>query len=363
MSYQGDYKEDETLHFLWNTSDGDGASITRATNGEVRVYKDNNVAQSTAGVTDTKDFDGLTGVHACTIDLSADAFYAVGADYSVVLQGATIDGQVVNAVLAHFSIENRVAAELGAQAKLDVNAEVDNALDTTIPSPTAGSINEVLSRLANWFATGTVDDVTPQAAEFDGDNALSAAANFYNGMTLLFIDGNLIGQSRVITSYGAANETFTFDDAFVIAPADGDAFIILNTITLQESRVAAAVWGASIASHQVGSTFGDAFENTPIVGVELAADALIAAAVATSGADKIADALLRMTTATVEAAGGGVPDFETVYGLVSALVHRHKMADNDKDIIIYQADGETPLVTIVGTTDAGLEPLTELVPP
>jgi hypothetical protein len=107
MQWLGDYKEDDTVYFLWSTNDADGASVTRATDGEVRIYKDNGTSQTTVGVTDTEDFDSLTGVHACTIDLSADAFYATGADYAVVLQGATIDGQTVNAVLAHFSIENR----------------------------------------------------------------------------------------------------------------------------------------------------------------------------------------------------------------------------------------------------------------
>jgi len=106
-AYLGDYNEDDMLYFLWDTVDADGASVTRATDGTVQVYKDNNVAQSVAGVTDAEDFDGLAGVHACTIDLSADAFYATGADYSVVLQGAVISGETVNAVLAHFSIENR----------------------------------------------------------------------------------------------------------------------------------------------------------------------------------------------------------------------------------------------------------------
>ena len=105
--YLGNFVEDATLHYQWNTNQADGASVTRATNGEVRVYKDNNAAQSTAGITDTEDFDGLTGVHALTIDLAADAFYAAGANYSIVLQGATIDGKVVNAALAHFSIANR----------------------------------------------------------------------------------------------------------------------------------------------------------------------------------------------------------------------------------------------------------------
>jgi len=107
MQYLGDYKEDETVYFLWSTNESAGASVTRTVDGTVSVYKDNGVSQSVAGVTDTEDFDSLTGIHACTIDLSADAFYATGADYAVVLSAATIDGQTVNAVLAHFSIENR----------------------------------------------------------------------------------------------------------------------------------------------------------------------------------------------------------------------------------------------------------------
>jgi len=105
--YLGDFVEDATVHFIWDTVDGGGASVTRATNGTVAVYKDNGVTQSTAGVTDIEDFDGVTGIHACTIDLSADAFYATGSNYTVVLTGAVIDGETVNAVLAHFSIQNR----------------------------------------------------------------------------------------------------------------------------------------------------------------------------------------------------------------------------------------------------------------
>jgi len=107
IPFLGDYAEDAALHFEWGTNIGAGGSVTRATDGEVRVYKDDGVAQSTAGVTDTEDFDGLTGLHQCAIDLSADAFYATGHDYHVVLAGAVIDGQTVNAPLAHFSIENR----------------------------------------------------------------------------------------------------------------------------------------------------------------------------------------------------------------------------------------------------------------
>ena len=108
--YFGDFVEDATFHFLWNTNDVGGGSVTRATNGKISVYKDNGIAQSTFGITDTEDFDGLTGVHACTIDLSADAFYVTAANYAVVLSAATLDGQTVNATIARFSIANRVVA-------------------------------------------------------------------------------------------------------------------------------------------------------------------------------------------------------------------------------------------------------------
>ena len=141
-TWLGDYAEDATVHFMWNTNNASGASITRATNGTVSVYKDNGLTQSVAGITDTEDFDSLTGIHACTIDTSADAFYAVGSDYSVVLSAATVDGQVVNAALAHFSIENRA---IGTDA-----AVADAVLDELTSGHTvAGSAGAALGRIGS----------------------------------------------------------------------------------------------------------------------------------------------------------------------------------------------------------------------
>ncbi len=103
----GNIAEDATLDFMWGSNDGSGGAVTRSTDGTISVYKGNSVTQSVAGVTDTEDFDSLTGVHHCRIDTSADAFYEVGYDYVVVLSAATIDSQTVNAPIARFSIENR----------------------------------------------------------------------------------------------------------------------------------------------------------------------------------------------------------------------------------------------------------------
>jgi hypothetical protein len=129
-SYSGDYERDSMVCFCWDTNDRNGASASRQVNGIIKVYKDGGAAGTTEGVFDTEDFNGLTGVHCCGIDLSADEFYAAGHDYSVVLAGAEIDGEAVNAVLTTFSIENRFAgSELFRKAaKLLVNKAVQTKI-------------------------------------------------------------------------------------------------------------------------------------------------------------------------------------------------------------------------------------------
>jgi len=104
--YLGDFTAGSILAFTWDTNDHNGASIAPTVAGVISVYKDDNLVQSVAGITDVRAFDGLVGIHNCKID-TADVFYAAGHNYHVVLSACTIDGQVVNATLAEFSIENR----------------------------------------------------------------------------------------------------------------------------------------------------------------------------------------------------------------------------------------------------------------
>lgn len=113
--YLGDFPVNGTVFFLWNTHGANGASITRSVDGTLKIYKGNATHATWAtertslnGVTQSEDFDAATGIHAVSINLSdnTDAgFYAAGNEYQVAITATTIDGQVVNAVLAHFSIE------------------------------------------------------------------------------------------------------------------------------------------------------------------------------------------------------------------------------------------------------------------
>lgn len=135
--YLGDFRRTQTVRFQWNSFNSSGASVTRTTNGTISVYKDGGVTQTTTGVTDTEDFDGLTGVHDVAI-ATTDSFYVAGSDYTVVLSAATIDGQTVNAVLAHFSIENRFRGEAsrataqGGAAQAITLATTESATDDAL---------------------------------------------------------------------------------------------------------------------------------------------------------------------------------------------------------------------------------------
>ena len=101
--YIGDFKEDKTISFFWESG-----QVT-ASGGTIRVYKDGNTSEITVptGITETIDFDGMTGRHRVEIDLSANPSYSIDSDYSVVRKDVVISGQTISLVIAEFSIQHR----------------------------------------------------------------------------------------------------------------------------------------------------------------------------------------------------------------------------------------------------------------
>lgn len=157
-TYLGDFPLNGIVYFGWNSNDQLGASVTRATNGTVSVYKDDGTTQTTTGVTDTEDFDGLTGVHWVKVDTSADGtFYATGHDFAIVLSGAVIDGRTVNAVLAFFSINNRTALRpTTAGRTLDVDSDGQADANVVKVGPAGSGTAQTAGDLAALI--NTVDD-------------------------------------------------------------------------------------------------------------------------------------------------------------------------------------------------------------
>lgn len=162
--YLGNYTEDYAdLNFKFTTRDASGAPTTLSGTPAVSVYKSNDTTQSTAGVTLTADFDSVTGLNNVKVDLSADAFYAVGEDYAIVITAGTVDSNsVVGEVVATFSIENRfdeadmVAIGGDAQSATDLKDFADSGYD-----PATNKVEGV--KLADTLTTYTSN--TPQSGD------------------------------------------------------------------------------------------------------------------------------------------------------------------------------------------------------
>lgn len=183
MMHLGEFHRGHTVHLKWTTNDLGGQAITRATNGTISVYSTNNTTQTTTGVTDTEDFDSVTGLHHVAIALT-DAFYVKGGQFQVVLTGAVVDGvTIAPVVLAHFSISY---ADLGT----------------------------------------VVDDAANSATTFETDLA-SAVNDFHNEAFLTFISGSLAGQTRRISDYDGSTKFVTLDPAATAEPTAGDTFLVV----------------------------------------------------------------------------------------------------------------------------------------
>lgn len=216
MMYLGDILEDATIHCWWTSNGADGASITRATNGTISIYKNADNTQSTAGVTDTEDADSVTGCHRIVIDTSADAFYEAGKDYAIVLSAATIDGKTVNAVLGMFSIENRnTKADLraiggGAQSATDLKDFADDGYDPSTNKLTglllADAVTVVNGLAANTItATSIAADAITAAKIADG--AIDAATFAANAITATAIAADAITDAKVASDVTIASVT------------------------------------------------------------------------------------------------------------------------------------------------------------
>lgn len=160
MRCLGNFATTDTVRFLWNTYATDGASVTRSGDGTIRVYKDNSAVQraSSSGITDTEDFDSLTGVHLCSINLSDDAdpgFYAIGT-YTVVLAGSTIGGASVNTQIAWFRITIAGGGEPPGGTNPPTGTQPSSAplifLEVKTGSTTTAYAETALNDSASWWS-------------------------------------------------------------------------------------------------------------------------------------------------------------------------------------------------------------------
>jgi len=184
--YLGDIAEDATIAFVWSTYDASGASVTRATDGTIKVRRlDDGTDCTGTSVTDTEDTPD-TGLHECKIDTSDNANFTTGDDYAVWLDGAVVDSQTVNAVLATFSIENRFT-----EVTVTTNSDKTGYTLTNLSDANAGKLEDILDGTGGTGLklNSLIIDGTAAGGVVDIDNA-GGPGIVINGSTLgVNIDG------------------------------------------------------------------------------------------------------------------------------------------------------------------------------
>lgn len=247
----GTVPANSTLYIPWATYDANGASVTMSglATSDILIYKNGSITQraSVSGFTlldtDGIDFDGVTGLHGISIDLSdnTDAgFYAAGSWYWVVISTVTISAQTVTLIPAIFRIGP--AENTAGTAVVDVGRVAGTA-------QTAGDIigdtNDIQARLPAALVSGRMD--------------VSVGAMAANVLTASAIASDAITAEKVADG--------TIDAATFAAGAINAAAIAADAIT--DAKVAADVTIASVTG-AVGSVTGAVGSVTGNVGGNVA---------------------------------------------------------------------------------------------
>ena len=158
--YLGDFAEDGDIFFKFTTrAFATGIPTTLAGTPVLSVYKDEGGAATEKTTAETYfdldvDHDSITGWHNVRVDLSGDAFFATGADYSIVITTGTVDSvNVFGENLANFSIENRSMGQpAGATLAADVAAlkTVGDAIQTETDKLTFTVANQLDTNPLSW---------------------------------------------------------------------------------------------------------------------------------------------------------------------------------------------------------------------
>jgi hypothetical protein len=195
--YVGDFLIGQRVMLPWSTNSKLGASVSRLVKGQVQAFRASTGTFTTVGITDTSDVSGMAGINFCTIDLS-NTFYAAHDDYVIVLNGATIDEEPVNAVLGEFSVMNRSHTRL----------MVAGTVDTTQFTPTQIEFEAA--------------DISTEAA----NNNLAGRA-IYASIGNALIKQVAVVESSVVSAGGKGHFTVPAGAALTAPFANGGRFIIV----------------------------------------------------------------------------------------------------------------------------------------
>jgi hypothetical protein len=177
MQYLGDYEDnDSTLNFMFVTvADTTLVPTVLAGSPVITVYKGSSTTGKTSAeayITLDIDFNAKVGLNHVLIDLSADAFFVVSEDYTVVITTGTVGTSRVGTVVAHFSIENR--APMIDIASI-IAAVITNAAGTDVAADIIENQTDLNSIIAGVITNATGADVATDVVALKAETVLILA--------------------------------------------------------------------------------------------------------------------------------------------------------------------------------------------
>lgn len=271
-----------TLYIPFATYDSNGASVTMSGFAvtDIEIYKNGSTTQRASDNgytlldTDGTDFDGITGIHGFSVDLSDNSdsgFFAAGSQYWVVVSAITADSQTINFIPAIFRIGPQAvnvtqfggtagtfasgvpAASLTTSA---INAVADQVWDEAASGHvTAGSYGQAHNIIrANTAQAGAGTTITLDASA-------SAVDDFYNNQRIFITAGTGVGQGRFISDYVGSTKVATVA-TWATNPSSDSVFVILPFGSIPGAsaptagEVADAVWDEARTDHVTAGSFG-----------------------------------------------------------------------------------------------------------
>lgn len=293
MAYLGDLAEDAIVYFEFTSRTlATGVPIILTGTPSLAVYKDDNTTQSTAGITLTASHDSIVGKNNVKIDTSADAFYAVGSDYSVVIAAGTVDGNsVIGEVVGTFSIENRFDVVSLAATGLDAIAstatgmvEIAKAVWDRVLIGATHNINTSAGKRLRQVAATVFSEGTAQSG---GNNSIQLAAGAvtaddqFRRSKIIIISGTGAGQEAIITSSVASTDTLTITPTWLTNPDNTSDYEIIpgqaHSTTQNGGYEDASVWFSSVIGASGVELYVNATSTNPsntIADLRTIADAL-----------------------------------------------------------------------------------------
>jgi len=286
-SYLGDYTTANTVYVYWNTFDSNDPSasvtLTGLALGDILIYKNGSTTErsSTAGFTlldtDGIDFDGKTGIHGFSIDLSNNTdsgFYAAGGEYTVVVASVTVDAATVNFVAAHFSIERTggaLALLKGTNSLSDIESKIDtlttnvatvdtvvDGIVTTLGTPAGASVSADIAAIEaqtdDIGAAGAGLTAVPWNASWDAEvqsEVADALAVFWTSpatLVDLIWDEAISGHSTAGTTGKYLTDVFSYIGGWAIGG--------IGVATASVNAIADQVWDEATSGHTTAGTFG-----------------------------------------------------------------------------------------------------------